>query len=55
MVDNTVMPVLIEVKDGVWVFTILIVVVRDENERWVGKVKSTRGRNESLSRTCGRN
>ncbi|KAL6327161.1 hypothetical protein AAG906_015200 [Vitis piasezkii] len=43
------------VKDGRWAFTISVVVVGVEDEKWVrGMVELTRRRNESHSRTGGR-
>ena len=55
MKEHTVLPGLMEVKDGAWMFIISIVVIKDEDERWFGKVEPTQGRKELLSRTCGMN
>ena len=55
MKEHTVLIALVEVKDGGWVFMILVVVVGVEDERWVrGMAELTRRRNESHSRTGGR-
>ena len=48
MKEHVVLPALIEVKDGGWVFTISVAVVGAEDERRVrGMGESTRGRFES--------
>ena len=55
MKEHTVLIALVEVKDGGWVFMILVVVVGVEDERWVrGMAELTRRRNESHSRTGGK-
>ncbi|RVX16154.1 hypothetical protein CK203_014514 [Vitis vinifera] len=55
MKERTVLPALIEVIDGGWVFTISVAVVGAEDERRVrGMGESTRGGSESCSWTSGR-
>ena len=55
MKEHTVLIALVEVKEGGWVFMILVVVVGVEDERWVrGMAELTRRRNESHSRTGGK-
>ena len=55
MKECIVLPALIEVKDGEWVFIISVVVVGVEDERLVrGMAELTRGRFESHSWTGGR-
>ena len=55
MKARIVLPALIEVIDGGWVFTISVVVVGAKEERWVrGMGESTRGGFESHSWTGGR-
>lgn len=55
MKEHTVLIALIKVKDGRWAFTISVVVVGVEDEKWVrGMAELTRRKNESHSRTGGR-
>ena len=55
MKEQRVLPALIEVIDGGWVFTISITMVGVEDERRVrGMGESTRGGFESHSWTCGK-
>ena len=55
MKECIVLPALIEVIDGGWVFTILITMVGVEDERRVrGMGESTQGGFESHSWTCGK-
>ena len=55
MKERIVLPALIEVINGGWVFTILITMVGVEDERRVrGMGESTRGGFESHSWTCGK-
>ena len=55
MKEHTILIALIKVKDGRWAFTISVVVVGVEDEKWVsGMAELTRRRNESHSRTGGR-
>ncbi|RVW87767.1 hypothetical protein CK203_043989 [Vitis vinifera] len=55
MKECTVLPALIKVKDGEWVFTILVAMAEIEDERWVrGMCESTQGRLESHSQIDGK-
>ena len=48
MLPNVVLPMLLEVEDGAWTFTITVIVTREDEEDDIFKSESTRSRDELL-------